>query len=71
MATTGKPTDNPESLGIHVQEDQLVDWQAAGMSGKALDQFRRVGAASANHGNLDAHVERCYAKERKIVREVS
>ena len=67
----GKPTDNPESLGIHVQEDQLVDWQAAGMSGKALDQFRRVGAASANHGNLDAHVERCYAKERKIVREVS
>ena len=59
----GKPTDDLESLGIQVQEDQLVDRQAPGMSGEALDQFRRVGAAPADDRNLDAHLERCYAKE--------
>jgi len=58
----GKPTDNLESLRVHVQQEQLIDWKALGMTGEALDQFWRVGTAPADDCNLDAHVQRCYAK---------
>lgn len=34
------------------------------MSGEALDQLRGVGAPASDDGDLDAHVERCYAKGR-------
>ena len=51
----GEPADDLEPLGIDVEQDELVDRQAVGAAGDALDQLGRVGAAAADDRELDAH----------------
>ena len=52
---TGEAADDLQPFGIDVEQDQLVDRQALVPAGEALDELRRIGAATADDGDLDAH----------------
>src|SRR4029079_18397697 len=52
---TGEAADDLEPFGIDIEEDQLVDRQALVPTGEPLDELRRIGAATADDGDLDAH----------------
>src|SRR4029453_16826175 len=51
----GQAGDHVQTLGVDVEQDQLVDRQAGPPGGEALDQLRGVGAATPDHRDLQAH----------------
>ena len=51
----GQPADDLAAVGIDVVEDQLVDRQPGSPARKPLDQLRRIGAPTADDGDLDTH----------------
>ena len=58
---SGEPGDDLQSLCVDVVEDQLVDRQPVHPVRHALDELGRVGAASADDGDLQAHrPSRCH-----------
>ena len=57
-----QPTDQLQAFLVYVEQNELVDRQAVSMSTEALHQLWGIGAAAADHRDLQAHVERSYAK---------
>ena len=50
-----RPPTIGQPLRVDVEQDQLVDRQALVPTGEPLDELRRIGAAAADDGDLDAH----------------
>ena len=48
--------DDIEPLLVQVEEHQLVDLEPIRAAGETVDQFRGVGAATADDGDLHAHL---------------
>lgn len=48
----GESADEFEPVGGRVDEDQFLDRQGVPQTGEAVDQFGRVGRASADHGQF-------------------
>ncbi len=51
----GEVADDPEALGFDVEQGELVDREARLAGGEAVDELGRVGAATADDGDLHAH----------------
>ncbi len=52
----GEAADDRETLGIDVEQNELVDRQAIGAADHALHQFGRVRAPATDDRHLDAHL---------------
>jgi hypothetical protein len=53
---TGESADDPEALGVDVEEDELIDRQARRSPREPLDQLRCICTAATDDGDLHAHV---------------
>ena len=52
---SGKAADDPQPFRIDIQEDEFLHRQAVLPGDEPFDQLRGVRAATADHGDLEAH----------------
>src|SRR6266536_2712475 len=64
----GEPAHHRQTLGLRVEEDELVHGQPCLAGGEALHQLRGVGAATPDHRDLEAHAQRLpYRSLRRLL----